>query len=185
MGNWAGKGKIRISTVGKMNEKGFTLIEMAVVVLLTGVLVGIAVPRVKDTIAGDRLKKTTRQIIAVSRDLRNDSVREQVDYELYFDIDNGAFWKCSSDMTSEKRAEVKRRALKLPDGVGFRDIRIYGAAKKTHGEAVVRFFKQGYMQPAVVHLMDGDKNMTLIFNPFITRVKIQDDYVDVWQKTSE
>ena len=44
-----------------MNNKGYTLIEMTVVVLLIGVMIGVAVPKVRDTITSDRLKKTARQ----------------------------------------------------------------------------------------------------------------------------
>lgn len=168
-----------------MNNKGYTLIEMTVVVLLIGVMIGVAVPKVRDTITSDRLKKTARQLIGMSRELRSDAAREQVDYELYLDIDKRRFWKISVDMTSEKREEVKKTAANLPSGVRIRDVQIYGREKKTHGEAVIRFYRKGYMQPSVVHLEYEKRKMTLVFNPFVPAVKMYDDYLDVWTQTGK
>ena len=164
-----------------MNERGYTLIEMAVVILLVGILVGVSIPRVRDTVAGDSLKKASRTLIILSRELRNDAVREQVDYELHVDMDGRKLWRCPVDTTAEKRVEVRRQAFALPEGIRFRDIQLYGAGKQLRGEVVMRFSRGGYMQPAVIHLAYGEKNMTLIFGPFIPRVQVQDEYIDVWQ----
>ncbi len=165
-----------------MSEKGFTLIEITVVLFLIVLMVGISIPKVRDVLSTDRLNKTARQLMGMSRELRSDAAREQVDYELHFDVDRHCLWKYSADMTAEKRDEVKKSAIALPGGVRIRDVQIYGEAKKTNGEAVIRFFKKGYVQPAVVHLAYEDKNMTLVFNPFVSAVKMHNDYVEVWNK---
>ena len=166
-----------------MNEKGYTLIEITVVLVLIGIMLGISLPRVRDILSSDRLNKTARMLIGMSRELRSDAVREQVDYELHVDLERRSFWKFSVDTTAEKRDEFKRRAMMLPDGILIKDIQIYGEGKKTKGEMVIRFFKKGYMQPAVVHLSFEDRNMTLLFNPFIASVKTYNDYVDLWKET--
>jgi Tfp pilus assembly protein FimT len=155
---------------------------MAVVVLLIGIMLGIAIPRVRDTISNDRLKKTARLMIGMSRELRSDAAREQIDYELCLDMDRRCFWKYSVDMTSEKREEIKKSAVRLPEGIRFKDVYIYGKGKKSRGEAVIRFFKKGYVQPSVIHLDHQGKTMTLVFDPFIPNVKTYDQYLDVWQK---
>jgi general secretion pathway protein H len=166
-----------------MNEKGYTLIEITVVLVLVGIMLGIAIPKVRDVLSSDRLNKTARLLIGMSRELRNDAVREQVDYELHVDLERQRFWKYSADTAAEKRDEVKRRAMTLPDGILIKDIQIYGEGKKTKGETVIRFFKKGYMQPAVVHLAFEGRSMTLLFNPFIANVKTYNDYVDLWKET--
>jgi len=167
-----------------MNEKGYTLVEVAVVVLLIGIMLGIAVPRVWDILQGDRMKSSARRLIGMVKELRNDAVREQVDYELHLDLDNACYWKCSADTTPEKRNEIKNRANRLSEGIKIADIVPWGQEKKTQGEAVIKFFRKGYKQPAAVHLAYGDKYMTLVFNPFMTEVKIYNRYVDVRRRSA-
>ncbi len=167
-----------------MTERGYTLIEIVVVMLLIGIAVGVTLPKVQDTLAGDRLKKSARLLTILSREMRSDAVREQVDYELHIDLLRKCFWRYSVDTTDEKRKEIQKRPIQLPEGVSIPDIQRYGEDKQQRGEAVIRFFKGGYMQPAVIHLADGDKRMTLVFGPFVPRVKIHEAYVDVWRTDS-
>jgi prepilin-type N-terminal cleavage/methylation domain-containing protein len=168
-----------------MTERGYTLIEVAVVVVLIGLMLGLAVPKVHDALSGDLLKSATRKLIGTSRELRSDAVRNQINYELHIDLDLQSLWICRSDTTAEKRAEIKGWAQQVPDGVQIKDAYIYGGDKKTQGETVIQFFKKGYMQPAVIHLAYAGKDMTLVFDPFVSAVKTYDEYRDMWQKTSQ
>lgn len=158
-----------------MNNRGYTLIEMAVVVLLIGLMIGIAIPSVRDTLSGDSLRKAARQMIGMSRELRSDSVREQVDYELHIDIDGQRFWAYGADMTAEKRYEVKKRTAGPPAGVRIRGVQLFGSEKQTQGEAVIRFFSRGYVQPARIYLGSGESELALVFNPYIPEVEIDQE----------
>ena len=99
-----------------MNNRGYTLIELSVVVLLIGMMLLIAVPRVRDTLLDDDLKAVTRRLINSARELRNESVREQTDYILHIDLNNPAFWSYPADTTAEKRAELRKGAFRFPEG---------------------------------------------------------------------
>lgn len=125
-----------------MTERGYTLIEVAVVVVLIGLMLGLAVPKVHDALSGDLLKSATRKLIGTSRELRSDAVRNQINYELHIDLDLQSLWICRSDTTAEKRAEIKGWAQQVPDGVQIKDAYIYGGDKKTQGETVIQFFKK-------------------------------------------
>ena len=155
-----------------MNEKGYTLIEMAVVVLLIGLTIGIAVPKVRDTFAGDNLKKSTRQLIGLTRELRSTAVREQLDYELHIDLDRQKFWSCSADTTPEKRDELKRRASGLSTGIRISDVWLSGNEKKAQGEVILRFFKKGYAQPARIRIGSESRKLALVLTPYIPTVEV-------------
>ena len=161
-----------------MTDRGYTLIELSVVVLLIGMMLLIAVPRVRDTLLNDDLKATTRQLVGASRELRNEAVREQVDYILQLDLNQPGFWTYSADTTAEKRAEIRKGAIRFPEGLRIAGVRHAEEVRKTEGEASIRFFRKGYMEPTVVHLVKDDRAFTLVFNPFLQAVSVYEKYVD-------
>ena len=155
--------------------KGFTLIELSVVVFLIGLMLLIAVPKVRDTMLSDGLKTTVNHLTGTARELRSDAVRNQVDYILHLDLDNNLVWTHSADMTPEARDEMKKRAFKLRKEVKILDVYLFGKEKVTDGEALIMFSRKDYMHPAVVHLAQKDQRFTLVFEPFLNSVRICDD----------
>jgi general secretion pathway protein H len=161
-----------------VTNRGYTLIELSVVVLLIGMMLLIAIPRVRDTLLNDDLLAAARQVIGASRELRNEAVREQVDYILHLDLNQPGFWTYSADTTAEKRAEIRKGAIRFPDGIRIAGVRHFEQVGKTEGEAFVRFFRKGYTEPTVIHLMKEDRTITLVFNPFLHSVGVYEKYVD-------
>lgn len=161
-----------------MNNRGYTLIELSVVVLLIGVMLAIAVPRVRDTLLNDDLKAVTRRLTSSALELRYESVRDQTDYILHIDLSNSAFWSYPADTTAEKRTELRKVAYRLPGGIRIVDVRHAEAAKKTEGEVLVHFFRRGYVEPTVVHLAKEDRSFTVVFNPFLQKMTVYEKYVD-------
>jgi general secretion pathway protein H len=158
--------------------KGFTLIELSVVVFLIGLMLLIAVPKVRDTILSDGLKTAVNHLTGTARELRSDAVRNQVDYILHLDLDNNLIWAHSADITPEARDEIKKRAFKLREEVDILDVYLFGKEKITHGEALIRFSRKDYMHPAVVHLAQNERRFTLVFEPFLSTVRTYNKYVD-------
>lgn len=168
-----------------MNRKGYTLIELALVVFLLGLMLFLAVPRVRDGLINDVLAGAVRKTTGAVRVLRADAVREQVDYALQLDLNNNAFWTYSLDMTPEKRQERKEAAYHFPAGVKIADISQPGLGKKTDGEATVRFYKQGHIQPTVIHLAREDRSATIVLAPFLSTIKVYEKYVEVTPEGEE
>lgn len=162
----------------RLNSKGFTLIEIAVVVFLIGLLLFLSVPSVRDALLRDHLQATVNRITATAANLRNDAVRENVARILNINIDERLFWTYSVDMTPEKKADMKRAAFVFPESVNIIDVSYATEEKKTEGEMAIVFYKNGMVQPAVIHLADGDRQVTLIFEPFLNKIRIYDKYVD-------
>lgn len=161
-----------------MTNRGYTLIELSVVVLLVGMLLLITVPRVRDTLLNDDLKVAARRFIGAARELRNESVRERTDSIFHIDLNQPAFWIYPADTTAEKREELRKKAVRLPEGIRIADIRQVNAAKKTEGEAFIRFFKEGYATPTVIRLAKGEQVLSLVFHPFLQTVGVHEGDVD-------
>jgi general secretion pathway protein H len=113
---------IRTSITGKLNKRGFTLVELLLVIALIGVVLVLAVPSTRDVLTGNKLKKASRQLIGLERKLRVEAVRDQIDYILCLDLPNSAYWVIASDMTPEKQDEIKNRPKHLPADVVIADI---------------------------------------------------------------
>ena len=160
------------------SSKGFTLIELSVVVFLIGLMLLIAVPKVRDTMLSDGLKTTVNHLAGTARELRSDAVRNQVDYILHLDLGNNLIWTHSADMTPEARDEMKKRAFKLREEVKIMDVYLFGKEKVTDGEALIMFSRKDYMHPAVVHLAQNERRFTLVFEPFLSSVRTYDKYID-------
>lgn len=164
------------------SNKGFTLIELSVVVFLIGLMLLVAVPKVRDTMLSDGLKTAVNHLAGTARELRSDAVRNQVDYILRLDLDNNLVWTHSADMTPEARDEMKKRAFKLRKEVKILGVYLFGKEKVTDGEALIRFSRKDYMHPAVVHLAQKDQRFTLVFEPFLSSARTYDKYIDFQAK---
>ncbi|HLA26578.1 MAG TPA: prepilin-type N-terminal cleavage/methylation domain-containing protein [Syntrophales bacterium] len=162
-----------------MKRNGYTLIELALVVFLLGLMLVLAVPRIRETLISDGLKTTVRQLVGAAKELRTDAVREQLDYKLNLDVSNNAFWTSVQDMTTEKLDEQRKKAVHFPEGVRIADVSQMGMDKKSDGEISVKFYRQGNIQPTVIHLVKEQRHFTILLSPFLNTIKIYDKYADV------
>ncbi|MBN1613887.1 MAG: prepilin-type N-terminal cleavage/methylation domain-containing protein [Deltaproteobacteria bacterium] len=168
-----------------MNNSGYTLIELIVVTVLIGIVLYLGLPALRDTLLDDSLKSASRQLVGAVRELRSEAVREQVDYVLLFDFSRNSYWTYTADMTPEKRDERRHYAKSLPEGVRVQDIHLVGRERQEEDEGTITFFKQGYVQPALIHLAWGERRLTLVLEPFLSTVKVLEGYVDYEQSLEE
>ena len=164
---------------GLPDQRGYTFLELTVVLLLIGLMVGLATPRIRDTLLTDDLKGSARTIIGLVKALREEAIREQKDYALHFDFESNRFWVDSSAMTEEEQVQAREKASQLPQGVHIKDIWFRTKGKKMTGETEIRFYKKGYVPHSVIHLGSEDgREMTIELNPFLGRIKVIDKYVE-------
>jgi len=161
------------------NYKGYTLIELIVVIVLIGIMMTLSVPRFRDTVLTDNLKGSSRKLVGLINSLREDAVREQKSYNLNFDLETNRFWVDSSSMSQEKLFNVSEKAEALPPDVHIIDIWYQQEEKKVSGVASIRFSKKGYVQPSAIHLGEKDgRKFTLELTPFLGKVKLYNRYVE-------
>ena len=61
------------------DKKGYTFIEITVVVLLIGLMMALTLPRFRYAVLTDNLKTATRRLVGTIKTIRNEAVREQQD----------------------------------------------------------------------------------------------------------
>ncbi len=162
------------------NTKGYTLIELMVVIVLFGLILTIAAPRFRDAVLTDNLKGTTRRLIGLIKELRSDAIQKRTDQILFFDLESNSYWHGPADMTEEGRDLFRERnANELPGDVRITDIWTKGGGKKMAGELAIRFHKKGYTQQSAIHLESEDgREFTLLLRPFLPGVKVFENYVE-------
>lgn len=159
--------------------KGYTLIELAVVVVLIGLMLAVSIPRFRYSLLTDNLKSTTRRIVGIVKSIRNEAIREQNVYLLHFDIGSNRFWIDSDAMNEEECELAREKAFELPPDVRVIDVWSRDRGKKAGDKAVIRFSKKGYVEQTAIHLGAEDgREFTLVLNPFLGTIKIYNKYVD-------
>ncbi|MCG6879932.1 MAG: prepilin-type N-terminal cleavage/methylation domain-containing protein [Deltaproteobacteria bacterium] len=161
------------------NRKGFTLIELVVVISLIVMMIGLTMPQIRNALLSDNLKRTALRMTGLAKNLRDEAMREEKTFGLYLDMAQQRYWTGFEAMTEEELALARENAQKLPDDVKILDVWYKTEGKVNEGEAVILFFKKGYVQPSAIHLGDDeDRRLTVVLSPFGGKVKVLDKYVD-------
>jgi type II secretory pathway pseudopilin PulG len=159
--------------------KGYTFIELTVVVFLIGLTLVLTVPKFRYAMLTDDLKSAVRKMVGTVRSLRNEAIREQKIYTLHFDLESNRFWIESADMTDEGRDLAYEKAFRLPEGVRILDVWSRARGKKADGKAAIRFTKKGYIEQSVIHLAAEDgREFTLELSPFLRKIKVSEKYIE-------
>lgn len=162
-----------------IDKRGYTLIELIVVLVLLGVVLAFAGPRLRHAVLEDPLKAVARKMVGIIDHLRNEAVRKQEAHALCVDLSANTFWTHRASMPVEEQGLAREKARSLPPEVRVRDIWIKGEGKIVEGEARIVFTSKGYTQASAVHLRSGDgREITLELSPFIGQVSILDKYVE-------
>jgi prepilin-type N-terminal cleavage/methylation domain-containing protein len=177
---------MKISTTGSWSSmkgpgiKGFTLIELAVVIALVGLFLGLTIPRFQYSLVSDDLKATTRKIVGLVREVRNEAIREQKVYTIHLDIESNRWWTEHTGMGDEEMELARQKAFVLPRGVRFLDVWCRNKGKQAHGDFVLRFSKKGYVDQTMIHIgTETNREFTVELSPFLGTVKVHDTYVDI------
>jgi prepilin-type N-terminal cleavage/methylation domain-containing protein len=162
-----------------IDKKGYTLIELIVVIVMIGIVLAFAAPRLRHALLNDPLKAVARKMVGVIHNLRNEAVRERQAYRLHFDLNANRFWITSASMTGDGKALAQEEAAPLPADVRIRDVWIKGEGKIAEGQVPILFTPRGYTQMSAVHLRSQDgREITLELSPFISKVNVLDRYVE-------
>ena len=160
-----------------VDKRGYTFVELMVVIVLIGLMLTLTVPRIRESVLTDTLKSTVRKMVGTVKYLRNEAVREQRPYVLYFE--SGRFWADSPDMTEEERIKAKKRAFSFPKEVYLMDVWLKGEGKKEDGEAQIIFSRRGYVKQSAIHIGSEDgRKYTIVLSPFLGRVQVLEKYVE-------
>ncbi|MBI4209401.1 MAG: prepilin-type N-terminal cleavage/methylation domain-containing protein [Deltaproteobacteria bacterium] len=166
----------------KNQENGFTLIELSIVLLVIGLVLGIVVPRFQNFLEVD-LKSASRRLAGAIKYTYDRAIFTRNTLRLFMDLKENTYWTevCASVTTEACEwvadSSVLGRKTKLPHGISFRDIFING--EEVDATAVgLHFYPSGFVIPSTIHLWDGkeDHTLSLIINSVTGKADIYKGY---------
>lgn len=152
-------------------EHGFTLLELAVVLLIIGLIMAIAMPRF-GAFQGAELKSESRRLAARSHYLYEEAGAQKVLLRLNLDLNHGSYFVTRLDPFSINPAFTPEKGpaggvVRLPADLRVRDVWVEGAGLFRTGMVVCEFYPSGTADAAVIHLVDRNGDvMTVGIDPF-------------------
>lgn len=161
-------------------HQGFTLIELAMVILLIGFMLTITLPKLQNLALGDKLKTLIRTLTSTINEIRYQAIKDNQTYYLKFDFGAKKFWADSPTLTEEERIAAKNNSIALPTDVNVIDIEFNDGQTISTGEISIGVNKMGYIDPSVIHLSSDDgRKFTFVLRPFLASVNVLENYVKI------
>ncbi len=163
-----------------MGKKGFTLLELVVVIGLLGLMLVITVPRFRQALMTNELKASTRKIVGLVRGVRDRAIRDHSAYLLHIEIGASRFWVAVDGASPEEIILAKDNGFRLPAEVRVLDVWLRSRGKMTAGEVVIRCSRKGYLEQSIIHLGAGDGDrMSLLLTPFLGEIRTYEGYHEI------
>jgi len=157
--------------------KGFTLIELIVVISLISIMLFFAFPRFQSNVLSDSTKEVSRWILLKIPFIKESAAREQRRYILHVSLDSNKLWITHEAMLEEALQSAETNAYKLPEDIKLLDVEYPDQKKISVGQAGIYFNEKGYSDKAIIHLEnDNNEKISFIIEPFLLRVRLYNSY---------
>jgi len=160
--------------------KGFTLIELIIVLIVLSAILVIAFPRMEAFFSGGYLKSTSRRLIGTIRYLYDRSATTGKRLRLCYDLDENEYWieEENEEGEFEELKTVLGRKETLPEGIKFLDI-ITPEGKINSGQTFTFFSPKGYVTKSSIHLQNEKEEVqTLLVKGTMGQVMVYKGYVE-------
>ena len=162
---------------------GFTLLELLLVMVILTVFSSILFLRLESLLSGGDLSLAGRMIVNEINRARGEAAYTHQDRFLRFNLENDVIYLVEPRKPLQEGLETQEdpllRARGLPSGVVLEDLVIGSKEKVQYGEVDLRFFANGSMDRALIHIRNEDNDvLTLTLSPLTGQVDVQEGYVD-------
>lgn len=128
-------------------ERGFTLLEILVVLVIAGLMYSLVPPLVGAGMAGAELKKAARQVAAGLRQTRNEALKRHREAIMALDVDGRTFRIADAAKVYQLPKRLAMKVLTAESEVVERDaaIRFYPDGSSTGGRVTLALGEKQFM----------------------------------------
>ncbi|MDI6797238.1 MAG: prepilin-type N-terminal cleavage/methylation domain-containing protein [Desulfatibacillaceae bacterium] len=169
---------MQTSPSGTLNSRsrGFTLVELAAVTAIMGVMLVVAVPTLRSAVSVGDLEKTARAVIAHVENNRMAAIKTQSPRYFYVDLTGrriGPFPEGEQEPTDSSHLSG---GFPIPQGVVLESVQWPDGSSQSMGVAAIYISAQGYIQHCAIHIADQNRRISLFLEPFLGKVKVTDEH---------
>lgn len=152
-------------------DRGFTLLELLIVLALIGLITAVAAPNFSGTLQSVQTRSAVKKVSAILRYARNQAVASQEIHRVVFDLDGRkVIFESAADSGAEATSVKKiREDYTLPDRVTFQEARNRQGEIET-GEFIMEFYPAGNCSGGEVVLSGKPGQLYAIEVDFITGI---------------
>jgi len=162
-----------------LNNRGFTLLELIVVMVLIALTISLAVPKFSNFLYTDQLKVAARKLVGLINQSSQLAQRHQVPYLLRYIEDERRFVVEPEQKVDRKNAVKDDGGLHLAESVTVQDLWSWYGGTRSSAAFVIRFTQKGYVEPTVIHLRDeSGQEVSVVLSPFLGKVQVVGNYVE-------
>ena len=112
-----------------MKNKGFSLIEVIVVLLITSLAIALVAPSLSRFSSTVELKAAAKKVSTILRYYRSEAINQGKVYQIFFDSDLNEVSvqpvvSSEEKEESEKKEEVIKKTYSLPKGIHIKDVEV-------------------------------------------------------------
>ena len=164
---------------GLKQIKGFTFIELIVVISLISIMLFLAIPRFQGNFLSDSTKDVSRWILLKIPYIKDKAAREQKSYILHVSFDSSKLWITDDAMSQDLLQSAEENGYQLPENIKLLDVEYPDQEKISVGEADIHFNEEGYSDKAIIHLeKDDNEQFSFLIEPFLSKVRLYNSYTE-------
>ena len=163
------------------DKKGFTFLELTLVILLLGFIFLLTFPNFRESIAPRDLKRVVLNLTGTLRYAQSQAGTTKFKHRLNIDIKENAFWVTLEKEKGKffREPSSSGQPTFLPAGMSFLDVYHPERGKVREGNAYVEFSPTGWAEECTIHLKKGDQEVFTIFvNPLGGKIEVAAGYLE-------
>jgi len=160
--------------------RGFTLIELMVVMLLISIVLAVVIPRFDGAPLQDPTKKLSRWMINTVRHLRSTAVQKQKIQTLVIDLGAQRMWLDSGETRTEDATTAQENVFPIDKSMQIINVQFPEKEPISSGIVEIHFYPAGYSDQALIHVENKDaERRSYLLEPLLPKVKIFDSWIDL------
>lgn len=147
-------------------SRGFTLLEMLVVLIIAGLMVALVPPLFSGAVSGTKVKGSARDLVIALREARSKAIIQNNEQVLHLDLETPRYRVGDGDIRA------------LPDGMAIAVETITGARVDPRAKHTLRFFPDGSSSGELVTLTGGSRVYHLQLNWLTGGITVTEGTID-------